>query len=161
MAMTAWLYGPDRKAQRPVSRCRHARSASRTRPWESFEVGDHKALLRLRRPDRRFRFGISTGKLGQAPSLFSGLPVADVLTFSRNLRAPLSLPTRSPARRSKSVSVLCGWPEATAAEDLIRGQIAANYPSNYGKLAGGAARPSASKTPSRNRPGSRSSSLAS
>ena len=71
------------------------------------------------------------------------------------------LPTRSPGRRSKSVSVLCGWPEATAAEDLTRGQIAENYPSNYGKLAGGVARPSASKTPSRNRPGSHSSSLAS
>jgi hypothetical protein len=44
---------------------------------------------------------------------------------------------------------------------LTRGQIAENHPSNYGKLAGGVARPSASKTPSRNRPGSRSSSLAS
>jgi hypothetical protein len=63
--------------------------------------------------------------------------------------------------RAHGRRLLCGWPEATAAEDLTRGHIAENYPSNYGKLAGGAARPSASKTPSRNRPGSRSSSLAS
>jgi hypothetical protein len=50
---------------------------------ECFEVSDHEALLRLRRPDRRWRFrDIDEKALGQAPSLFSGLPVADVLTLA-------------------------------------------------------------------------------
>jgi hypothetical protein len=50
---------------------------------ECFEVSDHEALLRLRRPDRRLRFrDIDEKALGQAPSLFSGFPVADVLTLA-------------------------------------------------------------------------------
>jgi hypothetical protein len=44
MAMTAWLYGPDRKAQRPASRCRHARPGARTR--HNRQPAERRGMLR-------------------------------------------------------------------------------------------------------------------
>jgi hypothetical protein len=80
--------------------------------------------------------------------------------FQEPPRAPFPFPPGPPDGGARAcLSFVAGLRHG--GRGLTRGQIAENHPSNYGKLAGGAARPSASKTPSRNRPGSRSSSLAS